>query len=182
MTDISVESLHALVHGPAPELAALSQENEKLNDRVIALIKEKTDAEITVGSNVREIERLNKLVDELRDRNAFYREDAAKAHRQHHEDLALIGERLITESVERDWCGEYDSIVDDLNGSLHGELPLRYQEMVMVFEVRVPVRVRPGDEDDAISDARQEIEAIDSRLTYSSEEESVDATFERFAD
>lgn len=44
--------------------------------------------------------------------------------------IAMIGERLITESNDRNWCSEFDEIIDDVNGALPGwlQLPVRERE------------------------------------------------------
>ena len=48
--------------------------------------------------------------------------------------IAMIGERLITESNDRNWCGEFDEIIDDVNNALPMwlQLPTRERE----YEVR----------------------------------------------
>lgn len=44
--------------------------------------------------------------------------------------IDMIGERLIQESNDRNWCGEFDEIIDDVNSALPGwlELPTRQRE------------------------------------------------------
>ena len=51
------------------------------------------------------------------------RNDAVRA-------IAMIGERLITESNDRNWCGEFDGIIDDVNSALPDwlQLPVRERE------------------------------------------------------
>ena len=48
--------------------------------------------------------------------------------------INMIGERLITESNDRNWCGEFDEIIDDVNNALPMwlQLPTRERE----YEVR----------------------------------------------
>lgn len=38
--------------------------------------------------------------------------------------IAMIGERLIQESNDRNWCSEFDEIIDDVNGNLPSWLSL----------------------------------------------------------
>jgi hypothetical protein len=48
--------------------------------------------------------------------------------------IQIIGERLIQESNDRNWCHEFDEIIDDVNNALPGwlQLPTRERE----YEVR----------------------------------------------
>lgn len=52
--------------------------------------------------------------------------DQARQQAQH--AIALIGERLITESNARSWCSEFDEIIDDANGTLPDWLQLPTRE------------------------------------------------------
>ena len=44
--------------------------------------------------------------------------------------IQIIGERLIQESNDRNWCSEFDEIIDDVNSALPGwlQLPVRERE------------------------------------------------------
>lgn len=73
----------------------------------------------------------------LRLSNQQLRNDLILAREQHANDIQLIGERLIEESEGRNWCHEFDQIIDEVNEKLTGpnQLPLRMQK----FEVEVRV-------------------------------------------
>jgi hypothetical protein len=81
--------------------------------------------------------------------------------------IRIIGERLISESEDRDWCAEFDTIIDDVNGSLPawGQLPDRTREYTVTWseEYRVTVQrettVTARSEADAISIAQEYDEA-----------------------
>ena len=58
--------------------------------------------------------------------------------------IAMIGERLITESNDRNWCGEFDEIIDDVNGALPHwlQLPIREREYTVSWTENYTVAVR----------------------------------------
>jgi hypothetical protein len=67
------------------------------------------------------------------------------AERQHSEDIAAIGTRLLAEATEHGWCSDYDDVVDDLNKSLTVKLPDR----VKTWRVEVTFEVSARSENDA---------------------------------
>lgn len=172
---VTAAECHNLVHGTEAD-----RRIAELNNRVAALIKEKTDAELKLEQQKAEATRLSDLVNRHVQVRQNLSAQLTEALRKHAEDMETIGEALIEEAEARGWCSEYDDVISNLNDKLNGELPLRYQERMLVFTVRVPVRIRPGDEDEAVDDARQKLEAVDGNLDYMSESESVDASFEHF--
>lgn len=72
--------------------------------------------------------------------------------------IAMIGERLITESNDRNWCGEFDEIIDDVNGALPGwlQLPTRERDYNVTWTEEYTVTVRRH----ATVTARSEEDAI----------------------
>lgn len=97
---------------------------------------------------------------------SYWQERATTAERRHADDIALIGDRLIEEAQSREWCAEFDRIVDDLNGSLHVELPRRVRD----YEVRVSLTIRINearDEDDAMEQAESAMRSADRNASYS---------------
>lgn len=83
-----------------------------------------------------------------------------EAEQRHHADIETIGERLIREARNRNWCSEYDEIVQSLNRSISVPLPERERDYEVVINgwVRVPfsytVTVTASDEDSAIEMAQ----------------------------
>jgi hypothetical protein len=71
------------------------------------------------------------------------------AQSAHREDVAAIGARLLDEAGHREWCREYDEIIDDLNRDLHQPLPLRMRTYDVTFDLRITIRVPgvPGQDD-----------------------------------
>jgi len=91
------------------------------------------------------------LADAARWRDVYERastrlhDEKEAAERQHREDIATIGSRLIEEATDRHWCSEYDAVVDDLNDSLTVKLP----ERLRTWRVEVMFEVSARSEDDA---------------------------------
>jgi hypothetical protein len=76
--------------------------------------------------------------------------------RQRHErDIELIGNALLKEAHDRDWCSAYDEFITDLNKELSVELKTREKEYEVEIEVtrkqvqRVTVTITANDEDHA---------------------------------
>lgn len=65
------------------------------------------------------------------------REEARRA-------IYTIGDRLITESEKRNWCSEFDEIIDEVNAALPGwlELPTREREYNVTWTEEYSVTVR----------------------------------------
>lgn len=94
----------------------------------------------------RDVARLNTEVGEVHDlltaqierlqaevaRQTQRADDAETAH-QH--DIEVIGRTLIDEADNRDWCDEYDRVINNLNGSLRKELPLRSKSWTVTVKV-----------------------------------------------
>jgi len=79
---------------------------------------------------------------------------------QHYrDDIELIGARLIEEANDRNWCHEFDEIIETLNRSLHQDLPLREREYEVTVSYSVytssTVTVTARDEDGAIEMVRE---------------------------
>lgn len=78
-----------------------------------------------------------------------------EAEERHRTDIQIIGETLMREANRRNWCSEYDEIVDGINSRISVELPEREREHEVVISgyVRVPfsysMTVTAGDSDDA---------------------------------
>jgi hypothetical protein len=88
--------------------------------------------------------------------------ELAEAKRKHEADIKAIAERLNQEAEDRDWCGEYDGLVADLNADLYVELPLRKREFEVTFTFTQTVTVEAADEEDAKDRARESDEYMDS--------------------
>lgn len=98
---------------------------------------------------------------------------------QHRADIAAIGERLLEEAKDRQWCGEYDTVVDELNKLLTVELPVRELDHEVEVNIRVTVRVAALGEEDAADKAagiiRQVEHDIDTRPTCTAYPQDSDA-------
>jgi hypothetical protein len=74
---------------------------------------------------------------------------------KHERDIELIGNALLQEAHDRDWCSVYDEFIIDLNKELSVELKTREKEYEVEIEVtrkqvqRVTVTITANDEDHA---------------------------------
>ena len=78
-----------------------------------------------------------------------------RARDEHAADITLIGETLMEEAERRQWCSEYDQVVEQLNRRLNIELERRITSYDVTYTVRITVEAR--DEDDARSMAESEM-------------------------
>jgi hypothetical protein len=104
------------------------------------------------------------------------RRDVADAERRHRDDIAVIGERLIQEANDRDWCQTYDDIVDELNEKLTFELPLRERDFTVTALVELRLAVTATSEEhardlaeDHVEQAEKQLDAMDSITSYPQE-------------
>ena len=65
---------------------------------------------------------------EPEDNEARLRRELADARNKHIKDIEIIGEALLREAERRNWCSEYDEVVDNINARLSVPLPERNQE------------------------------------------------------
>jgi hypothetical protein len=113
-----------------------------------------------------ELERLREEATGLRRTVADLRARLADAEQAHHGDIAAVGARLLEEAEARDWCGEYDEVVDSLNAVLRVPLPLRVRAWEASFDLRISVRIEHArNTDDARAQAATLAEAIE-RAVY----------------
>ena len=90
---------------------------------------------------------IGQLITRLSQQERMHHEEV-KAHNKLRTEaqgaIQFIGERLIEESERRDWCSEFDSIIDDVNMGLPawGQLPDRTREYTVTWseEYRVTVQ------------------------------------------
>ena len=94
------------------------------------------------AADAAKIGRLEELVESLRAdvemarrQRDYWEVEATDRGARHRADVERIGERLLAEANDRGWCAEFDTIVDEINGDLYVELPVRERD----FEVRVDV-------------------------------------------
>lgn len=92
-------------------------------------------------------------------------ENARQRRQQHEADIARIGEALMSEADEREWCDTYDEFVEDLNKSLTVALPLREVEFEVTMDVtvRITKTVTAATEDAAYTEASTTIDGDDLR-------------------
>jgi hypothetical protein len=78
-----------------------------------------------------------------------------EGRQKHERDIELIGNALILQAEDRDWCSQYDEFITDLNKELSVELKIREKEYQVEIEVtrkqvqRVTVTITANDEDHA---------------------------------
>lgn len=103
-----------------------------------------------------------------------------EAQSRHQSDIDAIGARLLEECEARDWCEEFDRIIDELNGSLNRSLPQmvreREYEVTMDVTVRVTRTVTASDEDNAYEQARDDLGSEDLRYGDVQDTDHVETT------
>lgn len=72
-----------------------------------------------------------------------------EAQRRHRADIATIGDCLLSEAEDRQWCSDYDDIVEKLNANLYGDLPVRKRDYTVRVSVQVDIDVSAANEDEA---------------------------------
>jgi len=131
---------HLSSEGAAADIIMLSQEDITVRNLIIKLIN------------------LHRELDDARRNNIGLSNMLDASRTNHAEDIARIGERLIEESDKRNWCEEFDEIIDDINVRLHLALPIRCREFEVTVNYSVyassVVSVTARNEDDAIASVR----------------------------
>ncbi len=111
----------------------------------------------------RQVERLDRTVADLRT-------ELDAARRAHHDDIATIGSALLREAEDRDWCQDYDQVIDELNQRLTVPLPERERAWDVSFDVRVTVHLSHARNADAArdlaADLASDIETALQRLPH----------------
>jgi hypothetical protein len=110
-------------------------------------------------------------VRELRAALATARADADR-HRQrtdaavyrHRSDVALIGQRLIAEADDRDFCDDFEKFVDDINTELTVQLPRREHDYTVTVSVELRISVTAATEQQARDVAEGLVEEAETRL------------------
>lgn len=101
---------------------------------------------------------VTKLDTELRQELARETERADRAERdlsalrdRHRGDIALIGSVLMEEANDREWCDEYDRVIERLNDRLSVQLPVREKNHQVEISVtyRYDVQVLATDQEEA---------------------------------
>lgn len=110
---------------------------------------------ITSGSaeDAATIEKLKATVSSLEGDRQFFIGRLDRAIADHRADIARIGASLLAEAEDRNWCGEYDDIVDELNRNLTVELPTRSKEYTVTVRLNVEITVDAQSEEGARSAA-----------------------------
>lgn len=95
-----------------------------------------------------------------------YASRLAESQRRHRSDIAIIGEALMSEANERDWCNEYDEIIDALNERVSYELPTRKRDYQVAVQATVYISVEAKDDEEArdkANDVARELESYVDR-------------------
>lgn len=71
---------------------------------------------------------------------------------QHESDIAKIGEALMSEAEQREWCDQFDDFVERLNTYLHIGLPTRHRDYTAEIRISVSYSAVPSQAQDAAND------------------------------
>lgn len=98
---------------------------------------------------------------------------------QHHQDVQQIGERINAEAADRNWCSDYDEIVDELNQKLHVSLPERTEnfEVTVDLRYRVTVEVEAKNGDDAVDKVNEDNDIALNQVDFTNEPESFEVRY-----
>ncbi len=107
---------------------------------------------------------LNDTLTAMRNLANHLRQQAQEAAQRHRNDITLIGEKLIQEANERQWCREYDRFVEELNDDLERALPLRERDFEITVAVELRVDVTATNEDHARELAQEIVDEAASSL------------------
>lgn len=105
---------------------------------------------------------LNAELDALKSKHQQTATLLSDRSRQHRSDVEKIGQALIKEANEREWCSQYDDLIDELNTELYEPLPVRmrtYDVTLMVTRTQsqeVVIQVECRDDNDAIGLAEEQ--------------------------
>lgn len=89
--------------------------------------------------------------------------------------INTVSERLIEEANNRNWCSDYDDIVDEVNAKsgMPGVIMLREREQEYTFDVRIEARVNVTTEVKIMARSQEHAEDLISQDVESYLEESV---------
>lgn len=107
--------------------------------------------------------------------------DLREARLRHQQDITRIGDRLMEEAENREWCDIYDDVINDINAHMWIELPTREQEYTVAFDVSavVHVQVTATSPSNAEEVAKSKLD-LHSISFYDSDVELYDATIEDY--
>lgn len=100
-----------------------------------------TDCAVGARTDDPQVQDLRGEVERLRSTLTELRGELDAARQAHHDDIAAIGRALLREAEDRDWCDDYDQVIDDLNGQLSVALPERVRAWDVTFDLRVTVHI-----------------------------------------
>jgi len=100
-----------------------------------------------------------KLRDDLQDQNKISR----NLRDAHLSDIQIIGDALIYEADQRNWCDEYDKFVAGINNQLKVSLPQRETEwsVTLTYSVTVTRDFMATDRSNAIEKMEEEFDLSD---------------------
>ena len=111
-------------------------------------------------------DRIAKQVELIEDGNSTvsqYRTQLIQSRDSHNTDIDTIGEMLIYEAEERDWCSMYDDFIKNVNERLSIKLPERERSFVVEISaiVRMQYEIDASSRDQAEECAREAVHELD---------------------
>lgn len=145
-----VSNLQGVIADREEEIERLSDARHADEDRITALIREKSDLEL-------QVQQLNSAVAAQRLRAEGAERQVVSVQEAHRRDIDRIGEALLSEAEDRDWCGDYDRVIEQLNERLSVALPTRVKEHTVTVQVtyQVDVTVEAHDIEEAEDKIRE---------------------------
>lgn len=120
-----------------------------------------TDQQITDVTATPEYQRLKEDFIRVEMSRSNWENMARNYEKAHIDDIHKIGQALIAEATNRDWCDLYDTFVDDLNSRLNRPLEVREHSYSVEVEYTVKIHreIDAKTYDDAVESLRQDVES-----------------------
>lgn len=99
-----------------------------------------------------DVRQLHEQITVLTERLKLAQQMTSEARRNHQADIEWIGQKLMSEAEQRDWCDQYDKFVEEVNNQLHVELPTRYIDYTAEIRITVSYTALPSQSHDIAND------------------------------
>lgn len=137
---------------------------DERNELALQLANAQAERDLWKQTSANDGPRIEGLVGEL----GRAKRELEDARCQHQEDVDLIGNALLAEAEERDWCSLFDEFVGSLNRNLHIPLPERAKlyEATITYTVNIKIPFEAPDAAAARAKTADLYEQIDERRLF----------------
>lgn len=164
----SPDSTQGLRTGALRQYHLVAEPVEVATDSDVRTAEPEVDLDETNDTLRGEVQALRTEVASLREQVGTLNAMVATVRERHADDIDAIGEALIAEAKRRDWCDEYDQVIERLNRRLNVPLPTREDEdqdydvevtgwIRVPFTVTVSVTAAANADSSDVEDAASEV-------------------------